>query len=106
MASLLRLRLCSLFGCLAAAGLAGRLPLGRRPARGQLGLSMPPPLKAPPMERFSDAELLQRRRDELQSEVRRLSTRLANAKSVQRAAARRAKALTARTTPEKHRRFL
>jgi hypothetical protein len=106
MAFWLRLRLCRLFSCLAAASLAWRLPLGRRAAAGQPGVPMPPPGKAPPMETFSHAEVLLSRRAELQSEVRRLSTKLARAKSVQRAVERRSKSLTAETTPEKHRRLI
>ena len=106
MAFWLRLRLCRLFSCLAAASLAWRLPLGRRAAAGQPGVPMPPPGKAPPMATFSHAEVLLSRRAELQSEVRRLSTKLARAKSVQRAVERRSKSLTAETTPEKHRRLI
>ena len=67
---------------------------------------MAPPWRAPAIERFSEAALLESRRFELESELRRVTAQLASVRKKERVAARRGEALTAVTIQEKVRRLI
>ena len=67
---------------------------------------MPPSLRGQPLERYSAVEHLLRRRGELQSEVRQLSTKIARAKISQRVLVQRSLPLTLETISAAHRRLI